>query len=1581
MGVETDAKRPEATPPTPTFDSSTIFSEQFTKLQETKSTDDKTTPAADTKELKEGWVQGNGVPQEILKSLKEPLAKFEAAAAALSDTNNPNLFTDSAPDQTSGAVTRTFGPGAGELAGFKQTFSKNGGPVEITPSEKWASENKFDFKSIKIDGDKISLVGKDGKEVPASPEARKILDDLFAKNVKGDFSLPGQNDKGAWHMDAAGNRIVDGKVPGMPDGTKLTVNAPNSKQDVKYKGVYPPEGDPSKPNERKPGWSTEATGSKTKGFGFIDFDDKTGGGKQPEITRKDGTKAAVEGIVYQRQDDPEKVPPIALVSDHLAGDGSETVLSSDGSYTTSKPEAGVKSEKTYPKGSPVLRERQLENNPDGFTSRTDLDPTKDPERRSSISTGTKFSRTDYAAGSRPDGLVSKEVNNDGSFRGERRERKLAGGETERTATSRNGNVETTSRSIEGNGKKVTQVASSDGTVKSEFDPPIDGISRADYKPGADPVLYRKGETKPLDPSVKADKDIIDKFKANPPILHEEKTADTTRKVFADGKVETTDTKAGTTKTDYPDRTVTKFNTPLTGTPEQQYLEGVTEIVEGKGKDRGTTTYRKGTEQVAEVKRNADGSILSEKYGGQEGSNKFTETKSGNPPTYRREYSDGPMKGTVDVLNQDKRLTERHSTATTDAGTVKTDVTYDPATGKERTKRVETRGKDNTFTINENGQETKGKIITGAAGEKLLVANDGYVMGGEFKDGERKGSYSLSRDAEGNVTKLDFQLDGPPAKQVSFDKVQGGWKSNPPGESIPGLSKAKPGDNGIIAGDIKVGNSGEMTFESNDKLTKEVKFANGSKELYDLREYSKITEDASGKPTGPKLHWDGYNWRAGGEMTTVGPGKIQITFPSEAGKPKTVVRDTNNGANGFEVKFDGPNGAQFKISDWNNGEMEKTANGQTIKLYATGNRTADGRMEYLQGDKGQNGVVDFTKYNAARVATGEVPAAVKANRDGTRDAQFKDGSIVSTDREGKFIGRQDKTGRNTTKAKYDANGKLKGYALPNGTEIAKGEDLGNGKSKWTLKQQGKADVQISGEYKDKGNGNFEIVGDKGEKVESNGRRSFKDEQNRQHVIDTRCQEFVMTKPGDTTKNPPEKPTWDLNGKATQGDLVNFDNGNVGFDTGRPDKQLTVLNPDQSTSLVDRATGVERERVFAKQPGDETAATIKRNERGLLTETVDAKGNKREFKYEPAGSATLVGVDTKDKSGKIIAADRAFDVGEGAQKRAILKPVEVKDGVVVDPKTEINGAAGVKVEGVQYNHTTGDRIESAKKDEGESKFQLSTSSVDGNTYTAKLSEGYGMLSIDGPKAKVRSAGGKLFDASKPDGTPAIAELEAGSTPGSTQYRKADKTLAVLDNRTGELRSVQEDRQRGLNPGSDPCLEETAFKPIGPSSDTAPGAAATDDQGLLAKHPGLKQEDLDTMRGFAKMLNIPEQVLTPQNLDKFISAARAGGVDVSAASLTKIAQDIQTNPAGMKQLEPLLANMNNPQLLAGLATDPAKVLEQLKINPSALPESIKPFVKEQFLKALGTAFMPAQRPTGPSKGAPQPRPKCRGGTCPTG
>lgn len=1470
----------------------------------------KDNPTATTPEqLKNGWQSGDANANEAFKGLQNDFKAFDTAEAKVREaqTGEKGLFKETT--DAAGNVTRTYNAPAEK---YSHVFNKDGSTELKTPTG----------ESIVTKDGATKVLGADGKELDAA-KSKEVLDkaNKAFEGAKGEFTGEG-GQKGNWKVDAVtGNTTVE-KVPGVQDGS-MTINHANTKDDVKYHGEV-------KANGGKPGYSTEATGDNKTGYRFVDYDDSKG---QPDVKTKDNK--SIEGFVAQRGAGADK-PPLTLVSDKHAGDGSVTKIGIDGVAETTydPPKNGKLSEKAFPPGHPSGVESQVKydpaQNPDHVESVVKLQNGVSATRRATADGGYELTQ----AG--PGGEIVTKVGKDDKPQW--------------------------SRETDATGKVTTKFSTGETGVFTPAKPPA---TQGDFK-------VTGSDGKVIDPQ--------QFLKDKGPQLSEKLSADRTRETKVDGTTVTTDTKTGITKTEKPPtgdgrQGTTEYSwkpetkpskadlAQMTGLKETDpRLNGITSVKETKGSnvievnygDKTPNTLRDGkaTDDVktsAQIRRDGDGNVIEELRNGKTKDGRgFTEYEDKNGTRTRTfEKKAGQVAGDQEVYNnknekiQDRKVDGQKITTT------------DYENGKEkRTEVLDT--KEGTWKRTENGQTTEGKLLSGRNGQRLYMDGQGKMVSGlEIPPGGARGgdSYRFGRDGEGNITSMQVEAQG---KKVNLKQEGGVWKAEPKGE-IPGFPAANNDRDaeGNFKGKFSTNDKGELVYESSDKMTKQVLRGDGSRDTYDMREYSRVKEGADGS-VGPKKYWDGYGsknnpedgWREG-TATKDANGNITVQFKDQVpNHPSKTIRNGDGANDSFQVEF--PNGTGFKVGNWNEGKMIRSEKGKPdTTLYNTGTVGNDGRVQWAKGTP--DATTGRVKFDDPRVQSGEIPTEATIDK-GKVTSTYADGTEVESNLDGKPTKiRPGHAGSKEMNRRYGSQGELKGFNQGTTTGTLERTDPVTGKSDWTINSGGQ-NYKIEGAtVTEKPGGKFEIVGKDGTKYESNGRLSTK-EGGKDVVYDARGQKWTKSAEGtkgDSTKVPPEPgkpPTWETGNppKKFNGEMKMFDNGNVGVQTSN--EIAETVNGDGSVSKIDK-NGFERERV------NKDGTYQKRGPQGELTEFSSK---------DSAGKTTVTKLDyDRDKdSGKLTGGVREVKTFDPSQPDKPLRTEKRDTPPPATPpaKQEQPKLRVVNADGSLGNEVTYDRMGTRSEIKGTPTDNTTTvTDVHGQTRNIKTVAGK-RTEITGPQPGT-TGDTKLsltYGDANPDPTSITNGKDTYERVGRNAFQikgSADKTVFTLD-RDGTLKAAEDNI--GIDPAFSMQLDQSRPRDTAKPGD-APASTKTTDQQWAAADKyfqqtyGLKPGALNELRNLADAAGLKAEQITPGSLDTILQASKEAGMipGMDAATLNKMATALRPIMADPAQRDKILATLGDPNV----------DLNKIK---GFLPEAVRPLINEKFIGAIKKAFM---QPVSPS------------------
>lgn len=335
------------------------------------------------------------------------------------------------------------------------------------------------------------------------------------------------------------------------------------------------------------------------------------------------------------------------------------------------------------------------------------------------------------------------------------------------------------------------------------------------------------------------------------------------------------------------------------------------------------------------------------------------------------------------------------------------------------------------------------------GETFRDPETGFLNGIKFNEGNRKGQeLKFTNDAEGNLSKLESKIPGDPPTNLTLEKGEDGkWKienyNKDNADEIQknlkelGFNNVEINENGEIKGEFKLGKqkgekfaNGDLVYDKGDGNLEKMRL-NGTHDTFNLNRYertrSTAQEIAKAKaetaelrkdpekanetvaPTAATEHWDGYKWRAGAEVKSLGDNdsKVQITFPKEGnGKQTVVTLDNSTNDSGKRV-----NDAKFQLADgrnydpdgnWN--KMTKQAPGKEAEtLYYSGIRDSQtGKRVWMRGSQGSDGKITLQPRDRAQQAKFDrnaLPNEVKYNPDGTITRTYPNRNKVTADNNG------------------------------------------------------------------------------------------------------------------------------------------------------------------------------------------------------------------------------------------------------------------------------------------------------------------------------------------------------------------------------------------------------------------------------------------------------------------------------------------------------------------------------------------------------------------------------------------------------
>jgi hypothetical protein len=1544
---------------------------------------------------------------EAYKKLTPELDQLDTAEAAVREATKGKGFTDtvnSADGPTKGSVTRSYDAN-GPLKNFQHTFNKDGS-VDLTQT---APTTDIPYSKMTFKDGKATVTENGASKELSEAETKALtakLNEQFGQ-AKGEFKIGDKT--GTWKLDALGNTAVS-DIPGVRPGSSMELKPPNAKGDVKYKAEV-------KSTAEQIGYTTEATGDKATGQRVVDYDDSLASKDAPTTSQN----RAVEGFIAGRDG---KSLPITVASDKPAGDGSVTTIRRDGvsDTTFSSPSAknGFKTSETiYP-----------EKHTSGIASESKFDPAKNPNH------------------------VSFEQNMvDGS---KKTQRSIAGGGTEVQITNANGTemvggfaddaalkagTPSWRRVTTADGKTVT-----DYPAGTKFDGVDAVVKRTEWTP---PSVNAKGEKVPgalkaigADDKEITDPKILEAF-SKKSISTEKLDDNRTRDVKPDGTTVTTDKLTNITTTETADRVTHSWPKPgdpnykphspealakigqLTGLDPKdskfnERIASVTSVVDGKGSLTGLHRVEFDATKNPEgrsfdmVQRDTAGNVIAEVRDGKtpavgkpgEANYKAPanyleniDHQNGGTRTRSYEKAGGPppqREGNQEVFNKAGEMIKR------------TDVVGNKVTTTDLvTKQQEVRDYD-AATWSRTGAD--GKVIqqgrmTESGNTRIALDSNNDITRGERIDGPRKGdSYTFNRNEDGSVKSIEVSngpRNGNPAEKVTLERAaDGSWTTNPAGAKIPGFDLATKGPDGKITGEFSVTAKGELTFETADKQMKQILRADGGRDTYNLRDYSRVREDASGNKI--TQYWDGYGpknnpedgWRTGTAKTDAN-GRTEVVFDDKKeGRPTRMVRDSGGTNNKFEVEF--ANGTSFKVDNWKDGKMTRTQGGKSETLYNTGTLGNDGRIQWAKGTE-SDGAITF---DDPRVNTGELPKVAQFDREtGKVTSVYADGRQVEADINGKLTRvKPGFKGSNVSERVYDKNGELK-RIIQGGMTLDRMPPNLDGTTDWKVNSGG-VDYKIPrAQVVEGAGGKIDIIGTKqekgpdgkttdvldGAKLESNGRVVTRDAAGRPTVIDARGQKWTMlapSKPGtpaDAAKNTPAvpetPPTWETGKpdakKQFKGEMKFYENGNVGVQN-QANRELTdTVNNDGSVSQIDKR-GVERERVNA----DKTYQ--KRDEQGKLKEFSNTKGEVTTLDYETTGAAPgVTRAVTKDSTGKVLSV-QARDMD--AKPNPVLRNAAFneKGEVTLDPTTkkpvfksnaEVEfdrlGTKSEKIPGAN----AGESVSTSIDTKGNTRVVKSlngrpvetTGTTGGDLGSQPLKFQYNAADAnDTTPTQITAGDGKVYKRAVPkDAKP--NPNEPFGPPNSNIYdiNGVNHTLDVNGSLTKTESNIGIDPAfaRQLLPGQ---LQAEVAKPEAKPSTTPDAArdAAKEKERLavnkeLAQSYGISETQVELARGLAAALNIAPADASKQGLDMFLNGAKEAKVldKLTPEYVTQMARELDQLLKKPNEGTPPSAATAAQDAIRKMFQDPNLFLTNIDAINGMLPatSTLKPFANRAFANGV--------------------------------
>jgi len=231
--------------------------------------------------------------------------------------------------------------------------------------------------------------------------------------------------------------------------------------------------------------------------------------------------------------------------------------------------------------------------------------------------------------------------------------------------------------------------------------------------------------------------------------------------------------------------------------------------------------------------------------------------------------------------------------------------------------------------------------------------------------------TMDKNESGQVTQVHIKVPGQDQEITLSRQDNGSWAINPPGAEVPGFKNLRKNEDGTVAGDFSTTPDGEPIYKTGDGIS-EILHNDGSREVRNMQDYSREIEKDGQKTT---EYWDGYEWRQAESVTKDGD-KTVVTFAPVDGKPTQIER---NGATD-ELKVSFGTGLEYN-ANWREQRLDKTKDGETVRLYNSGVQDGDGNTVWRAGtvlgtDANGNYAVQFTDEPPAsdgtQYAAGEQP---------------------------------------------------------------------------------------------------------------------------------------------------------------------------------------------------------------------------------------------------------------------------------------------------------------------------------------------------------------------------------------------------------------------------------------------------------------------------------------------------------------------------------------------------------------------------------------------------------------------------------
>lgn len=474
--------------------------------------------------------------------------------------------------------------------------------------------------------------------------------------------------------------------------------------------------------------------------------------------------------------------------------------------------------------------------------------------------------------------------------------------------------------------------------------------------------------------------------------------------------------------------------------------------------------------------------------------------------------ENPLHGvteSVKYLDEEGNLQERHVRAgdSTQSQTDESESTQDNSENtqdnledREKPQRLE--GATKSF---EHGNE-KGSLYTD---EKT-----GYLSGIKFEEGNRAGQeYLFGHDARGNLETLTVRIpqeEGEP-QEVRLTKEGDNWRIEPKDAKIPGFESMEANGDGLITGNLKVKESGDIVYDAGDG-NMEVMRINGTHDKFNLNDYHRQRTTADGQSKSE--YWDGYEWRQG-ELERNEDGTSTITFSGE-GKVRKIMRDSRTQEDGS--KNDGvvvlrSDGTVYN-ANWKGNSMSRTRGEQTDNLYDSGLTDANGKTVWVKGTKTGN-TVQFDKTDPRvreQIEQGKLPETAEHHENGDITSVFRDKHRVRTDKEGRVNGLEYANGQSISLDR-DSYGRVYGVEGIDGKKLVRQEHLaagedGTGMTRWSV-EGGEQGETFDGRLTIGQDNSVELTGVDGRStaIDSTGRTVKKDGENITSVIDPYGQRWL------------------------------------------------------------------------------------------------------------------------------------------------------------------------------------------------------------------------------------------------------------------------------------------------------------------------------------------------------------------------------------------------------------------------------------------------------------------------------------------